>query len=78
VAVDFRGHPMFSQGFNAPTRSEADVYDCEVWGGIPTDVEVTIYRLQCDFAYWPPDEPPTVECQVFPNVDNIPYHYLEQ
>lgn len=24
-----------SEGFNAPTRFKADVYDCEVWGEIP-------------------------------------------
>ena len=54
MAVDFRGHPMFSGGFNAPTRFEADVYDCEVHGTIPSDIEGTFYRLQCDFAYRPP------------------------
>jgi carotenoid cleavage dioxygenase len=47
---------MFAQrGFNAPTRFEADVYDCEVWGEIPSDIEGTFYRLQCDFAYRPPE-----------------------
>jgi carotenoid cleavage dioxygenase len=55
MAVDFRGHPMFAPGFNAPTRFEADVYDCEVWGDIPSDIEGTFYRLQCDFAYRPPE-----------------------
>jgi carotenoid cleavage dioxygenase-like enzyme len=55
MAVDFRGHPMFPRGFNAPTRFEADVYDCEVWGEIPTDIEGTFYRIQCDFAYRPPE-----------------------
>ena len=54
MPVDFRGHPMFSGGFNAPTRFEADVYDCEVHGTIPSDIEGTFYRLQCDFAYRPP------------------------
>jgi carotenoid cleavage dioxygenase len=54
MAVDFRGHPMFAPGFNSPTRFEADVYDCEVWGQIPTDVEGTFYRVQCDFQYRPP------------------------
>ena len=44
MAVDFRGHPMFPQGFNSPTRFEADVYDCEG----------TFYRMQCDFEYRPP------------------------
>jgi carotenoid cleavage dioxygenase-like enzyme len=54
MSVDFRGHPMFSRGFNSPTRFEADVYDCEVWGEIPSDIEGTFYRMQCDFEYRPP------------------------
>jgi carotenoid cleavage dioxygenase-like enzyme len=54
MAVDFRGHPMFPPGFNSPTRFEADIYDCEVWGEIPSDIEGTFYRVQCDFAYPPP------------------------
>ncbi len=55
MAVDFRGHPMFSTtGFNAPTRFEADVFDCEVWGKVPTDIEGNFYRMQCDFQYRPP------------------------
>lgn len=54
MAVDFRGHPMFPGGFNSPTRFEADVYDCEVYGKIPSDIEGTFYRVQCDFAYPPP------------------------
>jgi carotenoid cleavage dioxygenase-like enzyme len=54
MAVDFRGHPMFPPGFNSPTRFEADVFDCEVWGKIPTDIEGNFYRMQCDFEYRPP------------------------
>lgn len=53
--VDFRGHPMFPRGFNSPTRFEGDIYDCEVWGDIPADIEGTFYRMQCDFQYRPPD-----------------------
>jgi len=45
MTVDFRGHPMFQPGFNSPTRFEADVYDCEVWGQIPSDIEGTFYRV---------------------------------
>lgn len=56
MAVDFRGHPMFpSSGFNAPTRFEADVHDCEVWGEIPSDLTGHFYRMQCDFIYRPPN-----------------------
>ena len=54
MAVDFRGHPLFPPGFNSPTRFEGDVYDCEVWGKVPTDIEGTFYRMQCDFEYRPP------------------------
>ncbi|MEY4640961.1 MAG: hypothetical protein RLZZ227_955 [Pseudomonadota bacterium] len=55
MAVDFRGHPMFpSDGFNAPTRFEADLYDCEVWGEIPTELSGSFFRMQCDFMYRPP------------------------
>jgi carotenoid cleavage dioxygenase len=54
MGVDFRGHPLFPPGFNSPTRFEADVYDCEVWGEIPSDIEGTFYRMQCDFEYRPP------------------------
>ncbi|MDT8397364.1 MAG: carotenoid oxygenase family protein [Pseudomonadales bacterium] len=54
MAVDFRGHPMFPRGFNSPTRFEADIYDCEVWGEIPSDLEGHFYRMQCDFVYRPP------------------------
>lgn len=55
MAVDFRGHPMFpAEGFNAPTRFEADVHDCEVWGQIPDDLAGHFFRMQCDFLYRPP------------------------
>lgn len=53
-SVDFRGHPLFPPGFNSPTRFEADVFDCEVWGTIPSDIEGNFYRMQCDFEYRPP------------------------
>jgi carotenoid cleavage dioxygenase-like enzyme len=43
-----------STGFNTPTRFEADLYDCEVWGKVPTDIEGNFYRMQCDFQYRPP------------------------
>jgi carotenoid cleavage dioxygenase-like enzyme len=55
MAVDFRKHPMFPPGFNAPTRFEADVHDCEVWGEIPADLQGHFYRVQCDFLYRPPN-----------------------
>lgn len=40
MAVDFRGHPIFPlTGFNAPTRFDADICDCEVWGKLPADID---------------------------------------
>ena len=54
MSVDFRGNPLFPEGFNNPTRFEADVYDCEVWGNIPSDIEGTFFRMQCDYEYPPP------------------------
>lgn len=55
MSVDFRDHPMFPRGFNAPTRFEADIHDCEVWGQIPADLQGHFYRVQCDFVYRPPN-----------------------
>ena len=46
---------MFQPGFNSPTRFEADIYDCEVWGEVPSDIEGTFYRTACDFQYRPPE-----------------------
>ena len=54
MAVDFRDHPMFPGGFNSPTRFDGTVYDCEVWGKIPKEINGNFYRMQCDFAYPPP------------------------
>jgi carotenoid cleavage dioxygenase-like enzyme len=54
-SIDFRDHPLFPPGFNSPTRFEAEIYDCEVWGEIPSDIEGTFYRMQCDFHYRPPE-----------------------
>ncbi len=55
MAVSFSGHPLFGRGFDAPARFEADVFDCEVDGELPPDLEGSFYRLQCDFAYPPPE-----------------------
>ena len=55
MAVDFRNHPMFPPGFNAPTRFEADIHDCEGCGQIPADLQGHFYRVQCDFVYRPPE-----------------------
>jgi len=55
MSVDFSDHPMFKAGgFSAPTRFEADIYDCEVEGEIPSDIHGVWYRMACDFRYPPP------------------------
>ena len=54
MAVSFAGHPLFGEGFSAPGRFEADVFDCEVEGALPEGLRGSFYRLQCDFAYPPP------------------------
>ena len=38
-------------GYFAPTRFEADLYDCEVEGKIPDDLNGTFYRIQPDRKY---------------------------
>ena len=45
-------NPAFT-GFFKPTRFEADVYDCEVYGEIPHDLTGTLYRLQPDPEFAP-------------------------
>ncbi|MGA3294885.1 MAG: carotenoid oxygenase family protein [Candidatus Acidiferrales bacterium] len=48
--VDFSNQPTM-EGFFAPTRFEADVYDCEVIGKIPTDLNGAFVRLGGDWLY---------------------------
>ena len=48
--VSFAGQRS-SSGFYAPTRFEADVYDCEVVGQIPSDLNGAFYRLHLDAFY---------------------------
>ena len=52
MAVTFPNHPGFT-GFNAPFRSEADVYDLEIDGRLPEDLNGSFYRVQPDFLYPP-------------------------
>ena len=53
--VDFSNQPAM-KGFFAPTRFEADIYDCEVTGQIPADLDGAFYRLHPDWFY-PPNPP---------------------
>jgi len=55
MGVNFSDHPMFKAGgWSAPHRFDAEIYDCEVEGTIPSDIHGTFFRTQCDFAYPPP------------------------
>jgi carotenoid cleavage dioxygenase-like enzyme len=50
--VDFAQVPT-KVGFFAPERFEADVYDCEVQGQIPKDMNGTFFRVGADWLYPP-------------------------
>ena len=56
--VDFSSMPG-ARGPGAPTRFEADIYDCEVLGQIPAELDGAFYRLHGDWFYPPKhaDEP---------------------
>ena len=44
------------RGFNAPMRFEADVFDCEVAGTVPKDLNGGFYRVGGEW-YFPPMKP---------------------
>lgn len=50
--ADFSNQPTM-KGFFAPTRFESDVYDCEVLGKVPTDLNGAFVRLGGDWLYPP-------------------------
>jgi carotenoid cleavage dioxygenase-like enzyme len=52
MAVNFSSDPS-AVGFAAPARFEADVFDCEVWGQIPKDLDGAFYRAVTDWFYPP-------------------------
>ena len=49
---DFSKHTAL-RGLLAPARFEADVYDCEVSGAIPADLDGAFYRMHGDWLYPP-------------------------
>jgi carotenoid cleavage dioxygenase-like enzyme len=55
MAVSFPNDPT-AKGFFAPTRFEADIFDCEVEGRIPADLDGAFYRVGWDWLY-PPKRP---------------------
>lgn len=53
MSVDYSHNPIFSAPFAHPFRAEVDIYDCEVDGEIPADINGAFYRVQPDFIYPP-------------------------
>lgn len=51
-ATTFPKTGVFS-GINAPSRLEGDVFDLEVSGAIPKDINATFYRIQPDQRFAP-------------------------
>lgn len=52
MTVSFKSDPT-ATGFFSPTRFEADVFDCEVEGRIPKDLDGAFYRVGWDWFYPP-------------------------
>jgi carotenoid cleavage dioxygenase-like enzyme len=50
MTVSFSSDPT-AKGFFAPTRFEADIFDCEVEGQIPQDLNGAFYRVGWDWLY---------------------------
>jgi carotenoid cleavage dioxygenase-like enzyme len=50
--VEFSGLPQ-TAGYFSPSRFEAEIFDCEVIGKIPADLEGAFYRLHADWFYPP-------------------------
>ena len=48
----FAGNPLFT-GFNAPFRTDAEIFDLEIEGELPKDINGAFYRVQPDFLYPP-------------------------
>src|SRR5687767_13553276 len=57
LMTDF-SHMPTRKGFFAPERFEAAVYDCEVVGAIPKDMNGAFYRVGAEWLYPPkfPDD----------------------
>ena len=53
MSVNFSNNPMFHATFSEPFRVEADVFDPEVEGQLPSDLDGAFYRVQPDFIYPP-------------------------
>lgn len=58
--VKFPGTGAF-QGFNAPSRLQAEIFDLEIDGTVPADINGTFFRIQPDHRFPPRFE--DGECQ---------------
>lgn len=61
----FPDHPVF-KGYAAPVRIEGDVYDLEVEGHIPMELNGAFYRASADHQY-----PPRLGTDIFLNGDGM-------
>lgn len=52
MTVSFAGNPA-TQGFFQPARFDVDLYDCEVEGKIPREIDGTFYRVGGEWFYPP-------------------------
>jgi carotenoid cleavage dioxygenase len=57
--------PIYT-GFNTPSRMEVDIYDCEVDGEIPKDINGAFYRVGPD-----PQYPPRLGTDIYFNGDGM-------
>jgi len=65
MSEPFQPIQSFYGGSEVPLRFEADIYDCEVIGKIPVELEGTLYRLGPDTQY------PTLQGDVIINGDGM-------
>lgn len=63
--LKFPGHIIYT-GYSAPVRIEGEVFDCEVSGHIPPELEGTYYRNCAD-----PQYPPRLGKDIFLNGDGM-------
>lgn len=50
AATTFPATPVFA-GMNKPSRFEGDIFDLEVTGKIPEDINGTFYRIQAGLSF---------------------------
>jgi carotenoid cleavage dioxygenase-like enzyme len=66
AAIRFNEDNIAFKGFFAPSRVEADLYDVEVDGTIPQELDGAFYRVGADTQY-----PPLFEDDIYLNGDGM-------